>query len=46
VAIASALYLGETLTWLQIAGMAVVLAGVWCISQTQRDSHAAEKAVS
>lgn len=46
VAIASAVYLGETLTWLQIAGMAVVLAGVWCISQTERDSHESEKPIS
>jgi drug/metabolite transporter (DMT)-like permease len=30
----SALYLGETLTSLQLLGMAIIVAGVWCISQT------------
>jgi drug/metabolite transporter (DMT)-like permease len=39
----SAIYLKETMTPLQIAGMVIVLAGVWCISQTERDSHQSEK---
>jgi multidrug transporter EmrE-like cation transporter len=39
----SAIYLNETMTPLQIVGIVIVLAGVWCISQTERDSHQAEK---
>src|ERR1700674_1453807 len=31
VAAASAWYLGETLTVLQIAGMAIIMVGVWCV---------------
>ena len=42
VTLASVIYLKETLTLIQIAGIVVVLAGVWCISQTERDSHASE----
>ena len=42
VTLASVIYLKETLTLIQIAGIAVVLAGVWCISQTERDSHQSE----
>lgn len=42
VTLASVVYLKETLTLLQVAGIVVVLAGVWCISQTERDSHHSE----
>jgi len=38
VTVASAIWLKETMTPLQIAGIGVVLIGVWCISQTERDS--------
>ncbi len=43
VTILSAILLKETMTPLQIVGIGIVLAGVWCISQTQRDSHESEK---
>ena len=39
---ASALFLHETLTPLQIVGMAVIMAGVWCISQTKEKSPPSE----
>jgi drug/metabolite transporter (DMT)-like permease len=42
VTLLSVVYLKETLTLLQVAGIVVVLAGVWCISQTERDSHESE----
>jgi len=38
----SALYLKEALTPLQIVGMAIIVGGVWCVSQTGRTSHPAE----
>jgi drug/metabolite transporter (DMT)-like permease len=38
VSLLSVVYLKETLTLLQIAGIVVVLAGVWCVSQTERDT--------
>jgi drug/metabolite transporter (DMT)-like permease len=38
----SALYLGETLTPLQIVGMVIIVGGVWCISQTGSAGRAAE----
>lgn len=38
VSLASVIYLKETLTPLQIAGVMVLLAGVWCVSQTERDT--------
>ncbi len=38
----SALYLGETLTPLQIVGMVIIVSGVWCISQTGSSSRPAE----
>jgi drug/metabolite transporter (DMT)-like permease len=34
VTVLSSVYLKETLTPLQIAGMVIIVAGVWCISQT------------
>jgi drug/metabolite transporter (DMT)-like permease len=40
----SALYLKEKLTLLQLAGMVLVMVGVWCISQTERDSRESEAA--
>jgi len=46
VTVLSAVYLKETMTPLQITGIAIVLAGVWCISQTQRDSHESEAPAS
>lgn len=42
VTLLSVVYLKETLTLTQIAGIVIVLAGVWCISQTERDSHQSE----
>jgi len=36
VAGASALYLHETLSPLQMIGIAIIMAGVWCVSQTER----------
>jgi drug/metabolite transporter (DMT)-like permease len=42
VTVASALFLHETLTALQILGMAIILAGVWCISQTKEKSSPSE----
>jgi drug/metabolite transporter (DMT)-like permease len=38
----SALYLGETLTPLQIVGMAIIVGGVWCITQTGSAGRPAE----
>lgn len=38
VTLASVVYLKETLTLIQVAGIGVLLAGVWCISQTPRDT--------
>jgi drug/metabolite transporter (DMT)-like permease len=42
VTVASALYLHETLTVLQIGGMAIILIGVWCISQTKERTAPSE----
>jgi drug/metabolite transporter (DMT)-like permease len=42
VTVASALFLHETLTSLQIVGMAIIMAGVWCISQTKEKSSPSE----
>jgi drug/metabolite transporter (DMT)-like permease len=42
VTLLSVIYLKETLTLLQVAGIVVLLAGVWCISQTERDTHQSE----
>ena len=42
VTVLSAIYLKEAMTPLQIGGIVIVLAGVWCISQTERDSHESE----
>lgn len=42
----SAIYLKETLTLLQIVGMAIILSGVWCISQTGGASRPSEVAPS
>lgn len=39
VTILSALYLKETLTPLQIAGMAIIMAGIWCISRTGQTTY-------
>jgi len=39
VTVLSAVYLKETLTALQMVGMATIVAGVWCISQTGAISH-------
>jgi len=40
----SALYLKETLAPLQIAGMVIIVCGVWCVSQTGRTGHPVEAA--
>lgn len=40
VAIASVIFLGEQLLWPQIAGIAIVFAGVWLVSQTEPTSSA------
>ena len=42
VTVASTLYLHETLTPLQIVGMAIIMAGVWCIGQTKEKSTPSE----
>lgn len=42
VTVLSAIYLKETMTPVQIAGIVVVLAGIWCISQTEIDSRQSE----
>jgi uncharacterized membrane protein len=40
----SVYYLGETVDLLQITGMAIVLAGVWCVGLTEHRSEPAEAA--
>ncbi len=42
VAATSALFLQETLSTLQIVGMAVIMVGVWCISQTEHKTSPSE----
>jgi multidrug transporter EmrE-like cation transporter len=42
VTVASTLYLHETLTPLQIIGMAIIMAGVWCIGRTTEKSAPSE----
>ena len=42
VTVASTLYLHETLTSLQMIGMAVIMAGVWCIGQTKKKTSPSE----
>lgn len=44
VTVFSAVYLKETLTPLQIVGMAIIVGGVWCISQTGAASRPSEAA--
>jgi undecaprenyl phosphate-alpha-L-ara4N flippase subunit ArnE len=42
VCVLSVLLLGERIAPLQVAGIAVVVAGVWCVSRTKRASVGAE----
>jgi uncharacterized membrane protein len=42
VCVLSVLYLGETIDLLQVAGLVIVLAGVWCIGATDHKSQASE----
>jgi drug/metabolite transporter (DMT)-like permease len=42
VTVASAIFLKEKVTLLQLVGMAMIIAGVWCISQTKRLSFLPE----
>jgi drug/metabolite transporter (DMT)-like permease len=42
VTVASALFLHERLTPLQIIGMAIIMAGVWCIGQTKETTSPSE----
>jgi drug/metabolite transporter (DMT)-like permease len=44
VCVVSVLYLSETVDLLKIVGITVVLAGVWCVCQTDRASAPAESA--
>src|SRR5262249_5782648 len=44
VGIVSMLFLGETLHPVQIAGIAIVIAGVWCITRTEHSSPQLERA--
>jgi drug/metabolite transporter (DMT)-like permease len=44
VCVVSVLYLSETVDLLKILGIAVVLAGVWCVCQTDRASAPRESA--
>jgi drug/metabolite transporter (DMT)-like permease len=44
VSIVSLLFLGETLHPVQILGIAIVIAGVWCITRTARISAPVESA--
>ncbi len=44
VAATSALYLDEKLSMLQIAGIVIIMVGVWCVSQTERKSSPSEVA--
>lgn len=44
VCVVSVLYLNETVDLLKIVGITVVLAGVWCVCQTDRSSAPAESA--
>jgi drug/metabolite transporter (DMT)-like permease len=44
VCVVSVLYLSETVDLLKILGIAVVLAGVWCVCQTDRASAPPESA--
>jgi drug/metabolite transporter (DMT)-like permease len=44
VCVVSVMYLGETVDLLKIVGITVVLAGVWCVCQTDRASAPAESA--
>jgi drug/metabolite transporter (DMT)-like permease len=44
VCVVSVLYLGETVDLLKIVGITVVLAGVWCVCQTDRASAPPESA--
>jgi len=44
VALASVLVLGERMRWQQVAGIAVVVAGVWLISRTSPADHDAPQA--
>jgi drug/metabolite transporter (DMT)-like permease len=46
VTVASTLFLHETLTALQLLGMAIILAGVWCISQTKEKTSPSEVSAS
>jgi drug/metabolite transporter (DMT)-like permease len=42
VTVLASVYLEETLTSLQIVGMAIIVGGVWCISQTGAASRPSE----
>jgi drug/metabolite transporter (DMT)-like permease len=44
VGIVSMLFLGETLHPVQVAGIAIVIAGVWCITRTEHRSPTFERA--
>jgi drug/metabolite transporter (DMT)-like permease len=44
VGIVSMLFLGETLHPVQVAGIAIVIAGVWCITRTEHRSPTLERA--
>jgi drug/metabolite transporter (DMT)-like permease len=46
VTVASALFLHETLTPLQMIGMAIIMVGVWCIGQTKEKSPPSEVSLS